>query len=229
MRATLLCALLLAAPAFAADPAAAAQPELGATVFGVKPVSARTLYDGKPGKLAVGNQLFYGDRLTLQPSGQVKLILNDGSTLKVEGGSDLTLRPPQGAIGTLLSLAKGLVRVVAAKQLDGKRLHVETLNAVVAVKGTQFQVEAMEGKSELKVVEGVVEINAPQSTSVTAVSAGEAVLSYPDRVDAVRKLSFQEVKKLRGEFKDLVAEQKKAYAKRVRDVKGKRTTTKGGK
>lgn len=227
MRSLLLASLLFAAPLLAAE--APPAPELGATVFGVKPVSLRTTYDGKPGELKVGNQLWYGDRLVLQPSGQVKLILNDGSTLKVEGGSDLRLERPQGALGALLKLAKGLVRVVAAKQLVGSRFKVETQNGVVAVKGTQFQVEVLEGKSELKVLEGVVEINAPQSATVTAVGAGESVLSYPDRVDAVRKLTFEEVKKLRSDFKDLVDEQKKAYAKRVREVKGKRTIKQGGK
>jgi hypothetical protein len=236
MRIILLYALLLAAPVFAADEATpkpeagapAAKPELGATVFGVKPVATRYLYDGQPGKLKVGNQLWFGDRLLLQPSGQVKLILADGSTVKVEGGSDFTLSPPQEGLGQLLSLAKGLLRVVASPQSGAQRLRVATNSAAVAVKGTQFQVEALEGKSELKVLEGSVEIGAPQGGTPTAVAAGEAVLSYPDRVDTVRKMNFQEVKALRSAFKDLVKQQQLEYAKRVRAAKGKRTI-KGGK
>jgi hypothetical protein len=222
-----LALLILAGVLRAAEPAP--QPELAATVFGVKPVAARIQYDGKPGGLKVGNQLWLGDRLRLQPSGQVKLILADGSTLKVEGGSDLTLAKPEGALGSLLKLAQGLIRVVAAKQGLGQKLRVETQSAVVAVKGTQFQVEAQDGKSELKVLEGLVEINAPQGGTPTAVAAGEAVMSYPDRVDAVRTMNFKEVKALRSAFKDLVAQAKKDYAKRVREARGKRTTKEEGK
>jgi hypothetical protein len=228
MRAILLAALCLLSPALRADDAAAT-PEMAATVFSLKPVAERTLYTGKPGPLQIGNQLWLGDRVQLQPSGQLKLVLADGSIVKLEGGSDLTLAKPESGLGQLLKLAQGLLRVVAAKQGEGHRLRVSTGSAAVAVKGTQFQVEAKAGSSELKVLEGSVEIAAAQGGTPTAVAGGEAVISYPDRVDAVRKLNGEEVKALRGAFRDLVRQQQLEYAKRVRALKGKRTTKEGGK
>jgi ferric-dicitrate binding protein FerR (iron transport regulator) len=153
------------------------------------------------------------------------LVLADGSVLRLEGGSELTLEKPSSGLGTLLKLAKGLLRLNAEKQ-NGKQLLLETSNAVAAVKGTQYQVEAAADKTELKVLEGKVELTPLKGGTAVAVRAGEAVLSYPDRVDAVRKLNFEEVKALRGAFKELVEEKKKEYAKRVREAKGKRSAPK---
>lgn len=204
----------------------AAPPDIAATVFQVRPVSKRIQYDQKPGALRVGEQLWNGDRLLLQLSGQVKLVLADGSVLKVEGGSDLTLGQTDDGKGTLLGLAKGLIRVVAEKQL-GSGLFVRTDAAVAGVKGTQFQVEAQDGRSELKVLEGSVQFTPISGTAGALVQAGEALVSYPDRVDQVRKLNFEEVKALRGAFRDLVKKKQSEYAKRVRDAKGKRTKPEG--
>ncbi len=107
---------------------------------------------------------------------------------------------------------------------------MRTSDAVVAVKGTQYQVEAGQAKTELKVLEGKVELANIKGGKPVDVGAGEAVLSYPDRVDAVRKMNFEEVKALRAAFKELVDKKKQEYAQRVREAKGKRhTNVNGGK
>lgn len=220
-------AATLACLAFASSPLAAA-PEIAATVYDLKPVAKRILYDQKPGSLKVGNQLWYGDRLQLQPSGLVKLVLVDGSIVKVEGGSELTMEKPVGGLGAVLNLAKGLLRIVAEKQ-QGRSLQVRTAAGVAGVKGTQFQVEAREGSTEVKVLEGAVDVAAPGAESGVSVATAEAVLSYPDRVDSVRKLSFQETQALRKAFKDIIRKKQLEYSKRVRDAKGKRSAKPEGK
>jgi ferric-dicitrate binding protein FerR (iron transport regulator) len=205
--------------------AGAAAPRM-ATVYDAKPV-ARVLSAGAAAgeTLYTGQPLYLGQKITVDPSGRAGLVLADGSVLRLEGGSELTLAQPASGLGTLLKLAKGLLRLNAEKQ-NGRQLLLETSNAVAAVKGTQYQVNADAARTEVQVLEGQVELKPAAGGAGVMIGAQQAAVSYPDRVDAVRKLNFEEVKALRTAFKELVEQKKKEYAKRVRDVKGKRSTPK---
>jgi ferric-dicitrate binding protein FerR (iron transport regulator) len=199
-----------------------------ATVYDVKPVAfaAQGTEEGKA--LFAGQALYQGQRVWTKPSGRAGVALADGSVLRLEGGADMIIEHPVEGPGTLLKLARGLLRLVAAKQ-DGRRLLIQTGSAVAGVKGTQYQIEAGDGKTEVKVLEGSVELKPISGGASVLVNAQEAAVSYPDRVDAVRKLNAQEVKALKGAMKELVAQKKKEYTKRVRDARGKRTNTQEGK
>jgi ferric-dicitrate binding protein FerR (iron transport regulator) len=122
-------------------------------------------------------------------------------------------------------LAKGLLRLNVEKQ-NGRQLLLETSNAVAAVKGTQYQADAQEGHTEVQVLEGRVELKPKAGGAGVMIGPEQAAVSYPDRVDAVRKLNFAEVKALRIAMKELVEQKKKEYAKRVREAKGKRSAPK---
>lgn len=199
----------------------AAQERL-ATVYDVKPVALVAQGAGEGKALYVGQALYLDQRVWAKPSGSIGLALVDGSVLRLAGGGELSLAKPSAGPGTLLRLARGLLSLVAAKQ-DQRQLLVQTGSAVAAVKGTQYQVDAQDGKTEVKVLEGSVELKALSGSAAVLVGAQEAAVSYPDRVDAVRKLSADEVKALKGVMKELVEQKKKDYAKRVREARGKRS------
>jgi hypothetical protein len=205
----------------------AADGDRVATAYEVRPVVQAQLSPQGPQPLKAGQPLYAGTQLKAQPSGRAKLLLVDETIVAVEGGSDLTVgMDTEGSL--LLKLMAGLGRLVSspAKQ---RKIVLETNTAVVAIKGTQYQVRANAEHSEVQVLEGAVELKPLSGTAAVLVSAGEAALSYPDRVDAVRKLTFKEVQGLKKAFKDLVRKSQLDYAERVRQAKGKRSTKTEGK
>lgn len=204
-------------------PLAAAQVPLAATVFDLRPV-AQLLAPAAvaPELLHAGQALYLGQQVHTEPSGRLGLVLADGSVLRLEGGSDLELQKPVQGLGVLLKLAKGLLRLDAAKQ-HLHQLLIETPNATAGVKGTQYQVDAQEKSTAVQVLEGSVALTPKSGGPGVLIHAGEMAVSYPDRVDAVRKLSFEEVKALRSAMRELVEQKKLEYAKRVREAKGKRS------
>jgi hypothetical protein len=192
------------------------------TVTDIKPQAVLMRADKRP--LNLGLTLVDGDRIVTGESGSLKLVSVEGSLIKLGHNSELTLRQPAKGTGSVYEMAKGLFLAVVEPQ--GSRQFLVTSNGgVAAVKGTQLQFEAGDKGTELKVLEGKVELSAAMGKATVAVSAGEAAMSYPDRVDQARKMSAQEMRRLRADFKELVDEKKKEYARRVRAARGQRTTT----
>lgn len=199
-----------------------AEPARVGTVIELKP-KVQCLQGKDNKRLQVGGSLLAGDRLITSELGRVALVSAlDGSVVRLGANSEMSLHVPDKGEGVLVRLVKGIFQAVVEKQ-GPHTFKVESAGGVAAVKGTQFQFEAKAGGSELKVLEGSVALSDAKGASSVAVAAGEAAMSYPDRVDSVRKMNAEEVKNLRGVFKELVDQKKKEYARRVREVQGKRS------
>ena len=216
---------LLAALLFA--PLSAFAAERFGTLTELKPKAA--LAPESPSKtLSLGGPLLAGDRLKTGAAGRLAFVTQDGSLVRLGTNSELNLSVPAQGAGSLFHLVKGLFQAVVEKQ-GTRQFQVDSNGGVAAVKGTQLQFEATDKGSELKVLEGSVALSDPAGKSSVTVGAGEAALSYPDRVDQVRKMTAAEVKSLRGAFKALVDMKKKEYARRVREARGQRSEAKEAK
>lgn len=102
------------------------------------------------------------DHLVTRPSGRASIALGSGTTLVIEGSSDLAIVEQ----GTTLAFAlkAGAVRADVAKLRSGERFLVRTLDAEIEVRGTSFSVDVVAPspscgggtRTRVAVTEGVV-------------------------------------------------------------------------
>ena len=107
----------------------------------------------------VGAELHVGDTLQTREGGRVEIELSSGSVIRLGEGSKLTLREaePQKAFSARLFVGNLWTKV--HKLLSGETYQVETENGVAGVRGTEFRLEAEQGKPDvLRVYEGVVDV-----------------------------------------------------------------------
>lgn len=135
-----------------------------------------------------GQQLQEGDRLQLEPDAFVSVRLADGSTVRVQASSDVTLRQLRrrgraGSLQSVIELQQGGVEVDVPGQRDTTRaLEVLTPVAATSVRGTRFDVQASAQGSATAVERGQVALQArapdlsqttpPPSPARTALDAG---------------------------------------------------------
>lgn len=137
--------------------AALAAAEAGtATVMQVKQ-PATVSNDGKSfAKLKLGSTLRSGAIVRTGEGGRILLRLADGSKTALGPNSDLALRRLPGnqdPVRATLSLFKGTLRAMVRHLTGRSSFHVETLNSVVAVKGSDIEL-GTDGKStKLNVLE----------------------------------------------------------------------------
>jgi len=192
-----------------------------ATVVKVSPQARIFRAGGQGSPLHEGDAVQVGDRVATDAHGRLTLVLSDGSEVAMMNNSDFTVKAlgQGGAGGGLLHLLKGIVQG-AVHKLNGQRFEIETATGVTAVKGTEYQVEAADGHTELKVLSGHVELRDAAGKSAVLVGPGQAALSYPDRVGALRTMNRDEVQALRDSFLARVRQAQGDYLKRVRAIQG---------
>lgn len=173
----------------------------------------------RPVKLAQAVKV--GDRLRTNFHGAVSLLMEDGSVVRLGSNSEMTLALPEKGDGTVFGLIKGVFRAAVEKQAS-RQFAVKTASGVAAVKGTQYEVSTDGARTELRVLEGAVELADGAGANAVTVSAGEGALSYLDRVEAVRKLNNKEMAALRSAMARLVAQKRKAWSARVKNLKGRK-------
>lgn len=140
---------------------ALAAPGPRATVVSV----SGDVYQLPAGKLAPGAELFEDDVLRTAAGAHAVLELADGSRLEVNQRTKLSVHAAWS--GQTVRLDYGDVLMEAAKQRRG-RLRVVTWDSVASVKGTVFAVSSATAGSLVSVVEGVVEVTQPgTSTTLT--------------------------------------------------------------
>jgi ferric-dicitrate binding protein FerR (iron transport regulator) len=149
------------------------------------------------------------------------MILVDGSEFNMAHNSDMTLKSigAHGAGGGIFRLLKGMMQGAVHKLADGEHLIIETPSGVAAVKGTQYQVEASDEKTELKVLSGRVDLSDPAGKGDLIVGPGQAAMSYPDRVGALRTMNRDEVESLKASFAVKVRQAQSDYLKRVKAIR----------
>jgi hypothetical protein len=124
-----------AAPAPVAQVAPGAGPEIVAhpTAGG-----ASVLLSGSAAPLVDGRSLSAGSRIVTPPNGRATLSFSTGTSVALGEGADLTVGGEGGS--EVLRLAGGFVDLHVAKLTAGQRFLVDTPDAEVEVRGTQFRV-----------------------------------------------------------------------------------------
>lgn len=118
--------------------------------------------------VATGSQLAEGTQLQTGADGYVSVRLADGSLIKVQAGSDVTLermrrRTATGDTSLGIGLQRGSVQsTVTPKNTRGQRFDIRTPLAVASVRGTEFDVSVADnGNTATSVTQGVVAVRAP--------------------------------------------------------------------
>jgi hypothetical protein len=209
------CAALLALPSGPARADAAG--DLAATVISVRP-QVRLIRAEAERPLELGMFVRAGDRVRTDESGVLRLVLVDGSSFAIGPNSDFTAQSlgANGGGGSVFSLVKGMLQGAVRHLSGGQRLIIQTPTGVAAVKGTEYQVSALEDKTELKVLKGDVELSDPAGHGSVDVGPGQAAESYLDRVTAARRMNRDEVEALRKAFLVQVRQAQSDYLRRVR-------------
>jgi hypothetical protein len=153
---------LLAPAAFcrAESDAESAAESVAATVITLAP-PADVEVDGKFEALSLGQLLGPGDRVRTGEGGSLHLVLADGSSLVLGPNTEMTLEslgPGGQGSNTVLRLVRGLMNAIVEKLTVGAVFEVRTANAVAAVKGTDFEVDAGAEDTVVTVAEGTVQL-----------------------------------------------------------------------
>lgn len=129
-----------------------------------------------------GMHILVGDKIQTPQKSQVKVQLIDGSELMLSEGSSIVIdRAMTSVADSMIELFKGKLRSLV-NLVPGKAagFEVHTPNAVASVRGTDFDVEYIEGKpcpgfpqclryTDVGVYKGVVEVRNPTSVKPASV------------------------------------------------------------
>jgi ferric-dicitrate binding protein FerR (iron transport regulator) len=106
----------------------------------------------------------------------------DGLAVEAEAGADYTLRG-KSSIGPVngVSLRSGAVLVDAPAQVAGRGFQISTPQAVAAVRGTRWAVDAAADKTAVFVIEGRVSVRRTTARRGVSLGPGEGVDVAADR------------------------------------------------
>lgn len=124
--------------------------------------------------------LNYGTRIETGANGYFRGTLRDGATFTLGANSQVTIEPlpasPAAHDGLTLMAAKGLLHWIGAAARGaglGERLKVRIPTAVIAVRGTEFEVElAPDGSGTVKLLSGAVSVT-PQHGAAFDLGVGQ--------------------------------------------------------
>jgi ferric-dicitrate binding protein FerR (iron transport regulator) len=112
--------------------------------------------------LSIGAPVAAGDRIVTNTGGRVEVTCDDGSTIIVGEGTNVSLAIFQGdgrSYKRLLRLLGGILRLHAAPGDQQNRFDVLTETAITSVRSTQWIVDAAPGKTAVFVAEGRVAVS----------------------------------------------------------------------
>lgn len=125
-----------------------------------------------------GQPLQEGDALTLDPDAFVTVRLADGSTVRVQANSQVTLqqlrrRGRAGSLQTVLELEQGGMDIAVPGRPDATRqLEIRTPVAATSVRGTRFNVQVTEQGSSSAVDQGRVALQGSTDRASTLLQPG---------------------------------------------------------
>jgi hypothetical protein len=185
-RLLLFAALCLIAPGTIAP--AAAQPVAAGTVEALIGTAVVTRYaTGVAESLAVGAELFEGDRIRTDAGARLRLTLRDGSVLICGEATGLTLNralysPEQDSRNFLVRASFGIVRAVVGLLASPSAFEMHTNTAVISVRGTEWIAEAKPDATAVVSLEGQVGVRNvdPSVPGAVTLGPGEGVTVTPD-------------------------------------------------
>jgi hypothetical protein len=170
----LVALLLLAA---AAVPAAAQALRAIGTVGELVGDCVVSRAGGAPAQpLAVGSELYEGDRVRTADDARLRLEFVDGSVVQLGASTELALdwflhAPDEQTENVVLRASAGILRVIAQLVLPRASYVVQTPTAAASVRGTDWIVEAAPEASAIVALEGRVAVR-----NVASAVPGEVVL-----------------------------------------------------
>jgi hypothetical protein len=163
----------------------------------------------------VNMPMYAGDSLlTLSNRARAEITFENGHLSRLSGLSKLILEfsktdPNSHAEVTLLNLVSGKILIEVKKLVNHDQIksqfELKTPVAVTAVKGTHFMTTYLDGKSEVKVIEGVVVVSNKNGLGGVEVPAGMKTdvmgSTAPAAVTALTSDDYKEINKLKTEIK----------------------------
>jgi hypothetical protein len=156
--------------------AAEGAPPVGSVsaLVGQAQVTSQGATQARP--LAVGADVFEGDRIRTAADAKLRLSMQDGSVLTLGAATDLDLRrfhyaPEQAARNVLLEVPRGIIRVLVQLLVAHSSFDVQASTAVASVRGTEWIAEAQPDAAALVALAGRVAVRSADPTQ-----AGEVVL-----------------------------------------------------
>jgi hypothetical protein len=163
----------------------------------------------------VNMPMYAGDTLlTLSNRARAEIVFENGHITRLSGLSKLILEfsktdPNNHAEVTLLNLVSGKILIEVKKLVNHDQIksqfELKTPVAVTAVKGTHFMTTYLNGKSEVKVIEGVVVVSNKNGLGGVEVPAGMKTdvmgSTAPAAVTALTSDDYKEINKLKTEIK----------------------------
>jgi hypothetical protein len=156
-------ALLYLAPLGEGAPARAQAPAAGTVeaLVGTAVVTRHETGEARP--LAVGDELFEGDRIRTDIGSRLRLTLRDGSVLSCGEATGLTLdralyAPEQDSRNYLLRVSFGIVRAVVELLAARSGFEMHTNTAVISARGTDWIAEAEGAATSVVALEGEVAV-----------------------------------------------------------------------
>ncbi len=143
----LLAALLVVALLWAGPARAQAAPPVGSVSALVGQAQVTSQGETRARPLALGADVFEGDRIRTAADAKLRLHLDDGSVLTLGAATDLNLNrfdyaPEQAARNVLLEVPRGILRVLVELLVAHSAFEVQTDTAVASVRGTDWISEA---------------------------------------------------------------------------------------
>jgi hypothetical protein len=113
--------------------------------------------------LAVGSELFEGDRIRTAEDARLKLEFLDGSVVQLGAGTELTIdwyrhAPEQRTENVLLRVSTGILRLIVELVLPRSAFGVQTPTAAASVRGTDWILEATPDATAIVALEGAVAV-----------------------------------------------------------------------
>lgn len=145
--------------------------------------------DGAPVALDELEERLLAGATVRNAANAVRLRLDDVALVELAPHTELTLRPwgPGGDGEARLELRRGGVRVVTAPTFAPRRLTVAAPHAEVAVVGTEFGVDVVEGSGTcVCCTHGRVAVRALGRESVEQLAAGEMAFCFSSRAEPMR-------------------------------------------
>jgi len=135
-----------------------------------------TVRDGKAMPARAGGRLRRSDSIRVGGSGMARLAVQGLGTVVI--GPEANLE--RGGEARLLKLHGGFIEIAAEKQPADKPWRIRTPQAEVAVIGTEFTVAAADGRTALRVREGLVRVTSLQTGKSESVRATGRVFVQRD-------------------------------------------------
>ena len=147
----------------APGPARAQAPAVGTVEALVGTAVVTRHATGEAGPLAVGAELFEGDRIRTDAGARLRLALRDGSVLTCGEATGLTLdrafyAPAQDSRNYLLRVSFGIVRAVVEMLAAGSDFEMHTNTAVISARGTEWIAEAARAATSVVALDGEVAV-----------------------------------------------------------------------